>query len=470
MVKIVKDIDEKTKVNNAEEVVEETTTEATTEEATVEKKKKDNKFTGFVKNVFNKEKKEYPIPEDIQKMIDNKTIEMEAIRMFSFFEAAYYNGLSQEEYEKQFEAKKFTITVDEAMANEAAAEIRKPVAIKSIRKYVEGVVELEKETDKIVPIEQAVKNHAEKEAEKKESKKIEKVDAEIVDAPKEMKVATKKTETKKSEKKETKKEAEKKPAKKREPKVGKRPNRGVIGTVPKKGTPEYKMVKEVCDELSDELNKLDYIPKGTKMSTGGDGFGNFWATIAVPGLPENRFSIDAKVNVPNTFSIIWTDIEGRSQNAPLESAAAEKLILGRYGEITNQDNIDILKKYYPFGGKINLAGMFYAYDFRAIGEHIMSMNEEDLGQFFNNLANVCAYVSDAKTGDVPRMRFVNFEWIDNFSVVSDDDVWMPMEASGDNSAWIDLGLRVDYKVDNITISHDGEVDYDGAIENKLETK
>jgi hypothetical protein len=87
---------------------------------------------------------------DIEAMRKANASRNECNRLYAFYEAAYYNELSQEEYDAKLKDAKFTITVDEAF--KAHPELCTNGANAGIQKYVknveddknEGIIALEK--------------------------------------------------------------------------------------------------------------------------------------------------------------------------------------------------------------------------------------------------------------------------------------------------------------------------------------
>jgi hypothetical protein len=210
--------------------------------------------------------------------------------------------------------------------------------------------------------------------------------------------------------------------------------------------------------MSDEWRALKgkLIPEDVTVWTHSDGIGNYWTTLEYPDGRIQRFTMDPKVTLPSQYGVVWTEpYSNITMVTPINSPITQKLVYGLINEISPEDKAYVLQ-FLPFKGAVDPTSLLAYYDFRG-AESINELDPKNEERLYRILSAIVYYMAPYYGGNMPRLRFVNFESQDNFSVVSDDRVLKHLENFGAHSPFIDNGLRIEVKDGKMIASKNGNL-------------
>ena len=208
------------------------------------------------------------------------------------------------------------------------------------------------------------------------------------------------------------------------PKVKTTPVDAVVKETPLDNDTKFKMNK-VCELLK------DMVPKNTIITTSYNYQNSafFSVQLQFPNGTTNVITVDAGTFLPDYYSIISADLNGMGA-IPLDDPIAQKIIDTPMYKLTDEETKYITDTYY-----LDNLGLYYVYDFSTL-KGMSKFDATNAKKFSDILTNIGEKFQDPATGDVPRFRFKEFNWIDDFTIISDDKVKMPLAYSGENSSWI----------------------------------
>jgi hypothetical protein len=167
-------------------------------------------------------------------------------------------------------------------------------------------------------------------------------------------------------------------------------------------------------------------------------------SITKPDGTSNCITIDAKSVLPDYYSVMAASYDNSIAFIPLEHELARKIINDPTYRTTQEDIKDVIDKYC-----FDNVRLYYTFDFSNI-KGLNKLNSENRKKLSEILTKISNTMYNRNYNNVPRFRFEEFNWIDDFVLVSDEKCKSPLAYYGENSAWIS-GQRITLKDGNISV-------------------
>lgn len=213
----------------------------------------------------------------------------------------------------------------------------------------------------------------------------------------------------------------------------------------------------ICGLLKDRL------PSGTLIETKYS-FGDFYTAIItfVDGT-VNTLTIDAKTMLPDYYGIVTKTKTYGTIMVPIATGCDninKKLITTPLYELTEEETKEIISKYY-----LADIGIYYCFDLSSL-KGLRKLSKKNKERFQKILSDLGSTLRDVNTNDVPRFRFKEFNWINDFVIISDDKVKSPLRSLNETSPWI---VNCEFTIKNGKIVQPGQENQQPA-ETKAEEK
>jgi hypothetical protein len=200
--------------------------------------------------------------------------------------------------------------------------------------------------------------------------------------------------------------------------------------------------KREINEIVDTVKNL--VPEKSIITVSYDGLGMYPVSITKPDGTSNCITIDAKSVLPDYYSVMAASYDNSIAFIPLEHELARKIINDPTYRTTQEDIKDVIDKYC-----FDNVRLYYTFDFSNI-KGLNKLNSENRKKLSEILTKISNTMYNRNYNNVPRFRFEEFNWIDDFVLVSDEKCKSPLAYYGENSAWIS-GQRITLKDGNISV-------------------
>ena len=200
--------------------------------------------------------------------------------------------------------------------------------------------------------------------------------------------------------------------------------------------------KREINEIVDTVKNL--VPEKSIITVSYDGLGMYPVSITKPDGTSNCITIDAKTILPDYYSVMAAGYNNSIAFIPLEHELARKIINDPTYRPTQEDIKDVVDKYCFDNVKL-----YYTFDFSNI-KGLNKLNKENRKKLSEILTKISNTMYNRYCNNIPRFRFEEFNWIDDFVLVSDEKCKSPLFYYGEHSGWIS-GQRITLKDGNISV-------------------